>query len=196
MLHTETKRGPARTIRLRCRCRCGQEFSADRYRVLKGRIKSCGCLRQSGHGVCTPTHRRSQSSEYRTWAAMKRRCYLPTDGSFDRYGARGIAVCDRWRESFANFYDDMGPRPSRNHSIERRDNNGPYAPQNCHWATPKEQANNRRSSHTITLGEKTATVAQWSAITGISAAVIYARQKLGWDVPRTLLTPVRHMNRH
>ena len=83
-----------------------------------------------------------RSSEYRTWYAMKQRCTNPNVEHYDRYGGRGITVCERWANSFCNFLADMGLKPSRRHSIDRVNNDGNYEPGNCRWATQKEQANN------------------------------------------------------
>jgi hypothetical protein len=103
-------------------------------------------------------------------------------------------VCDRWRHSFQAFYDDMGPRPSPTHSIDRIDNNGPYAPENCRWATRVEQSSNRRlaqSSRYLTLNGVTRTVAQWTRALGFpNRALIWKRLDNGWSVERTLTEPV------
>lgn len=126
-----------------CRCECGQEKVIRAKSLLAGQTKSCGCQRNA----CSHGHARlkAHSAEYRTWVSIRQRCYQPSHVSFPNYGGRGIKVCARWRNSFEAFLADMGPRPD-GHWIERKDNDGNYEPSNCIWATPLEQARNKRPS--------------------------------------------------
>lgn len=142
-------------------------------------------LKQTWHGL-------SKSAIYRTWGLIKQRCYNPTNASFPAYGGRGITMCDEWRVDFAAFSRDMGPRPSSRHTIERIDNDGPYAPWNCRWATKTEQARNRRSTHLYEYAGRAATIPEWSEITGIKRSTLAQRvYGLGWGITRAIETPVR-----
>jgi hypothetical protein len=130
---------------------------------------------------------RDRDPVYKVWHAMLTRCRSPKDPAYRDYGGRGITVCVRWRD-FAAFRADMGPRP-RGGTLERIDVNGDYEPTNCRWASPREQANNRRTNRTLTLRGRSMTVAQWARELGASKTGLLHRLKAGWSVEETLTTP-------
>lgn len=131
------------------------------------------------------------STEYAIWNGMRARCHNPNNPNFQRYGARGITVCDAWRSDFLMFLNDMGRRPSARHTLDRVDNDGNYTPENCRWATLKDQCRNRRSSRFLTANGETKTQAEWSEISGVSQGTLHSRLKSGWSADRAVTTPVR-----
>lgn len=127
--------------------------------------------------------------EYHCWQSMVKRCSSPANIEFARYGDRGITVCERWK-SYVNFRMDMGPRPSPQHSIERRDNNAGYEPGNCYWATKSAQARNRRSSRMLVYSGRTMCVAAWAEEVGIKSTTLRERlDRYGWSVHDALSIP-------
>ena len=139
------------------------------------------------------THGMRNTPEYQAWNGMKARCHNPNDKAFKWYGARGVIVCKKWRSSFAAFFADVGARPSRLHSIDRFPNPlGNYEPENCRWATDKQQNRNRGEfNSTITIQGVTLTVAEWCELRGLNASAVYKRIENGWDRSKAITEPIR-----
>jgi len=140
----------------------------------------------SAREVRNPRH----SPEYCCWQAMIQRCHNPNNEYYHRYGARGVVVCEKWRQSYDAFLIDMGSRPSSKHSIDRIDGNGNYEPGNCRWATRQEQQNNLSTNVVIEFRGERMTAAQWADKLGMSRTALYARIRCGWPIEEALTAPV------
>lgn len=170
------------------KCDCGKEKIMKAGRVKNGYSKSCGCLAielTKKRNKLKDSHRMSKTKIYGIWMAMKERCRNKKCKGYKNYGSRGIKVCDRWLNSFENFYKDMGERP-KGKSLDRIDNNGNYTPENCRWATPIEQGNNMRKNRLLTYNGKTLTVTQWSRIIGINNRTIFDRISRRLEIEKIL----------
>lgn len=171
------------------KCDCGSVIARAAGSVKNGSIRTCGCQRQKLNAESKTTHGLSRTPEYQAWKNMLARCYDPASNSYADYGGRGITVCDRWRDSVEAFIEDMGPRPSSRHTIERRENHEPYSPENCVWAERLTQANNKRNNRRIEFDGVTRTLAEWGRVTGLGHAAIQARLSRGWTVEQALTLP-------
>lgn len=167
------------------KCDCGNVKEIRIDNVTSKTTKACGCKKwQKGnkhhyiHGIC-------YTRIYNIWEHIKKRCYNPKTRCYERYGGRGITMCDEWRKSPKAFYDwSMANGYADNLSIDRIDNNGNYEPSNCRWATDSEQSNNRRSCILITRNGKTQTMAQWCRELGIPYSRVQMRRSRGWSEDR------------
>lgn len=170
-----------------CECECGEVGVYRLYTLRNGNTRSCGCLSAETRHTSSVTHGGSDTPEYHVWSGLRGRCTNPKDAAWRNYGGRGISVCDRWLESFPSFLEDMGRRPSSSHSIDRIDVNGDYAPDNCRWATSREQMRNTRVNHLVEHAGETKCIAEWAEQYGISSSCLYARLvKLGWTFEKAV----------
>lgn len=172
-----------------CECDCGTVKDVVQPNLIRGKTRSCGCVRAEMRINRNKTHGLSGTPEYNIWFGMKQRCGNPNDGKYPDYGGRGIFVCERWISSFETFYKDMGPRPSPKHSINRIDNDGPYVPDNCEWALPKTQANNSRRNHIITRAGESRNLQEWADDLGLNRNMIAGRLRRGEDIESALAPP-------
>lgn len=179
-----------------CECLCGNQGVIAATNLTRGLSRSCGCLNsevtatknranaihgQSGNG----SNGKRATAEYEAWSKMLRRCRNDFDRSYANYGGRGISVCERWL-SFENFYADMGPRPSKQHSLDRVDNDGNYEPDNCRWTTRDVQGRNRRTSVVLTLAGEAMTVTEWAERLNLSRYTIFSRLRKGASAEEAL----------
>lgn len=177
------------TPRWEFQCACGNIITARISNVKSGAIASCGCLRKELTSARRTTHGMRQSREYISWARMLQRCQNPRSTGWEEYGGRGISISERWMK-FEDFFEDMGPMPGPNYSIDRIDVNGNYEPGNCRWATAIDQARNRRNSIIVEYdGEKMHLIDACKMI-GISYSTVQTRLNRGWSM-KDALSPLR-----
>lgn len=179
-----------------CQCDCGNKIKVFSNNLRKGNTKSCGCLRKDKAKEIFTKHKKCNSRLYVVWRDMKRRCTNPHSKDFINYGARGIKVCKDWENfkifeewAIKNGYDEKAQKGKC--TLDRINNNGNYQPNNCRWVTAKEQANNRKSNHYITINNKTHTIAQWAEIYQIKPYIITNRIRRNWNEIDAVITPLK-----
>lgn len=175
------------------RCDCGAEVVVNTSRFLMGEKKACpACsprLRSESLQGNGATHGMSNHPAYWVWRSMNDRCRLPSHQAWHNYGGRGITVCDQWQASFENFWEDMGPTYKHGLTLDRRDNNGPYSPENCRWTDRKTQSRNTRFNRVIDTPQGRMTVAEASERTGIGVTTLLYRVGSGWPPERLFDRP-------
>lgn len=179
------------------KCDCGLTTVSAIRNVISGNTKSCGCFRLEATRKANTVHgcaaRGAKTPAYKSWKAMRDRCYRTSSDAFHNYGGRGIAICKRW-EDFENFLSDMGERPE-GLTLERRDNNLGYSPENCYWGTRRVQSLNRRTALMVTFNGETLNLSVWSERLGKQYDTLYMRLKHGWTVDRAFTAPIQKQNR-
>lgn len=175
-----------------CECECGGKVKVRTDSLTRGLVRSCGCMKKEQDAInltANHTHKLSGTRLYHTWTQMKMRCHNPNDNSYERYGGRGIKVCDEWRNSFETFKTwALSNGYSDNLTIDRIDVNGNYSPDNCRWATIKEQSLNRRSNIKVPFNGTEVTLKELSELVDIHYSVLVGRYKRG-DRGERLIRP-------
>lgn len=161
-----------------CYCSCGNEVVARKGDILSGKTKSCGCLVPEMASQRLKTHGLTNTRIHNIWSAMKQRCYYTKSSHYQSYGAKGIKVCDEWKDNFMNFYNwAINNGYKDNLSIDRIDVNGDYEPTNCRWATNEEQANNKTTNRYITYKGETKTLSEWAKELGKNYSTLRTQTK-------------------
>jgi hypothetical protein len=177
-----------------CQCSCGNQVTVRGNSLRSGNTTSCGCVHKAMIGKLNFKHGLKRGREYSSWQMMIDRCTNQNSKSWNSYGGRGITVCDRWKD-FSKFYQDMGERPE-NHTLERIDNNLGYSPENCKWATVKEQNRNTRRTRLLEINGVTKCVTDWCDYFGINKRTVSNRINRGkWPVELAITTPVNQYSR-
>ena len=176
-----------------CVCDCGETTTVRSSHLINGNTKSCGCHQRNAVSERSKTHGMTNSPEYNSWRAMIKRCYDKNNVAYSRYGGSNITVCDEWKDNFETFYRDMGPRPSADHSIDRRENDKGYSKDNCRWSTPKEQANNRKNNFFFEHNKEIKTLPEWCFVLELNYHLVRRRIRDGWTFDEAIY-PIKSIN--
>jgi len=189
VLKLSKKKGCRREKMWYCRCLCGKERSVKGTNLRKGITQSCGCLIKDKHTIHGDNIRGACHKLYYTWQSMKSRCNNPKNPRYSRYGARGIIVCDEWKEyiMFKNWAINNGY--ADNLSIDRINNDGNYEPINCRWVTMKQQGRNKGNNHIVEINGIKKSVVEWAEIYKINSSIANSRLWLGWTPEEAFTIP-------
>jgi len=171
-----------------CVCSCGKKVNVHSSHLLTGHTQSCGCL----HQEIRTKHGLHGGKLYYAWQSMIARCFNPKTKNYHNYGGRGITVCDRWKESIANFIFDMGIPDNKSLTLERINVNGNYEPSNCKWASMKDQQRNKRNNNVIEFNGESLCMSEWCEKLGLNKSTLNNRLTVrGWSIEKSLTTPAR-----
>lgn len=175
------------------KCDCGNIIIREKKNLARGFIKSCGCLAKEVSSKMLITHGKTNTRLFNIWQSMKIRCFVKTEKVYQNYGARGITVCNEWKDDFMSFYNwAINNGYKKDLSIDRIDNNGNYEPNNCRWVDAKVQARNTRQNINITYNGKTQCISAWAEELNIKKEILYWRFKKNWNIEKIFTTPIRH----
>lgn len=176
----------------RCKCSCGVTADIVITHLTTGKTNSCGCLRQEVTSGRATIHGKNNTPEYSAYQNAKNRCQRPEDVRYHRYGGRGIQFNF---SCFQEFYDDIGPRPSKKHSLDRKDTNGHYELGNVSWSTSKDQMRNTSTNRHLTFDGRTQSLAGWCEEYRLPYKTVFARIKNGWNTSDALTKPIQGSGR-
>lgn len=170
----------------KCQCVCGTIKDVYTSNLRSGKTHSCGCHAKSVNSARMSTHNESKSKLYGVWLAMRRRCYLKTTRDYENWGGRGIKVCDEW-QSYEPFRDwAMTNGYQEGLTLDRKDNDKDYSPDNCRWVNRFVQSNNKRNNHFVEINGEIHTIAEWCRLRNIKKGAFQSRLKLGWTGEKLL----------
>lgn len=179
-----------------CLCDCGREKIIFQASLRSGQTQSCGCLQKERASAAAWKHTKhgesdgiNVTSEYHAWTSMIQRCHNPSHKSYDNYGGRGIKVCRAWLNSYETFLKDVGRKPSKQHSLNRINNDKGYSPVNVRWDDWKTQNRNTRKTTKLSVNGVTKTVLEWAELLKVPYSRLQSRIRLGWPSDKIVSLP-------
>lgn len=166
----------------KCKCECGKDVYARGNALRKGLVKSCGCYKKDILPTINTKYKDCPKRLYKIYYGMLGRCYSEGNSAYNNYGGRGIQVCSEWKNSFTSFWEwSINNGYSAKLSIDRKDNEAEYSPDNCRWVSDYEQSRNKRSSVFLTLNNKTLPIEIWAKDLNLKLSTLYTRKFRGWS---------------
>lgn len=178
-----------------CECDCGNTTIVEGHKLKSGHTRSCGCIAKAELIARSTKHGMTNSPEYFAWKNLINRCEREKDIRFEKYGKRGIFVCDEWRNDFSAFFRDVGERPSDRHSIDRIDNNDGYHKNNCRWATAHQQTRNRSTNIIVEINGVSMCIHDWFSEYGLGKSSYYRKISKGLSPKEAIESQLAYMSR-